>query len=246
MSLSVVSASLSNRVSFLEEAPTGQIVLRNSRVLKVRDVTEERDLDFVRKIAFSWKEIAQNLLQESLQSFQESLDYYDLDGKECEQINQDEILVYGFQNLIDSFSYHAGQQLLGFREDRIKVITDQDQSIQGVCRAELQEEIYVQELFTAPWNLRFLTQGTQSYSYHATKGVGAILLASLYKDGHKLGKRDLRLLSLGSSVAYYQDHLKMQQDLRNPRHFSYPISQTGELPFSLKTVLRRSFLAFEE
>jgi len=122
---------------------------------------------------------------------------------------------------------------------RIQILQDSSERIQGVCTFTInRESLYINQLFTAPWNLKMHAANDEEYAGYTKRGVGTILLANCYKIAQERRLKRLDLKPLDGSLTYYTDVIKMKEDEEEKTLF-YTVTDIG-LPKGLQTQLDRA------
>lgn len=95
----------------------------------------------------------------------------------------------------------------------LRVAQDGDRNIQAMTGFTVDaDQIYLNLIVTAPWNLRMHAPNMEEHKALATKGGGTTLMRSVYQSAQALGKEKLSLKPMDGSYTYYNERLKMEDD----------------------------------
>jgi hypothetical protein len=168
-----------------------------------------------------WIEIAQSRKSSAERKFLGRLDYPDIISEE-----QDALIDY--KSIVMRISVE-----LGVANNYFMVLTDQDQRIQAVAAFSiLPEEIYINALLSAAWNISMQGENAPEHQILAVKGAGVTLMRQLYELAKQQQKSRVSLYSTRSAERFYDEKLKMKTDKK--QSYYYDVSQTN-LPEALQS-----------
>jgi hypothetical protein len=189
--------------------------------LFLREVSNRERVQLLDKTVRSWKNISMDRLG---------------------NIRQDPVLFPKDRETVESYKDLLG--MFNMFEDngtnkRIQVVQDKSERIQGVCTFTINRgSLYINQLFTAPWNLKMHAPNDEEYAGCTKRGVGTILIANCYMIAQERRLKRLELKPLDGSLTYYTDVIKMEEDKEEKTLF-YTVIDIG-LPKGLQTQLDRA------
>lgn len=188
--------------------------------LSVYDATPEERATSVNKTVKAWKDLS----MDRLGNIRRNRELYPIDREAVD--NYKEVLSM-FQVFEDN-----GQS------KKIRILKDETGITQGICSFTVKENsIYVNQLFTAPWNLKMHASNEENYEGLVTRGVGTILLADCYTEAQQKGLKRLELTPLGTSSSYYTDVIGMEKSEKDEILY-YSVTDIGK-PEKLSAQLAR-------